>query len=65
MQKHNALDSIPKNWYYLVQIIQHADFETEQIEKILFVSENKQDLMDLYNKNNWDSWEYYDKLNKK
>ena len=61
MTPYNPLKGVPLLSYYLIEIKQFADFETPQIEEILFTSRDKQELIDLCHKNKWaidslDSW---------
>ncbi len=46
MKKYNPVEGVPVGHYFLSQILAFADFEVDQQEKILFTSENKQDLID-------------------
>jgi hypothetical protein len=64
MEKYNPINGVPRSSYFLREITQFADFEVSQEERILFTSKNKQELIDLCQKNNWpcpdcgnaDSW---------
>ena len=64
MKKYNRLDGVPPGSYYLIEVTQFEDFEVSRKERILFVSTDKQELIDLCIKNNWpcpdannaDSW---------
>jgi len=53
MKKYNRVEGVPKGSYYLLEITVFGDFECPQEERILFTSDNRQELVDLCFKNNW------------
>jgi len=52
--QYHQLDGVPKNSYFLAEVKQFADFETPQIEEILFHSPNEEELKVFCKTNNWD-----------
>jgi hypothetical protein len=53
MEKYDPLKGVPVGWFYLEETISFADFEVEHKAEIRYVSENKQELVDLCRDNDW------------
>lgn len=52
MTKYNSVDGVPKSHFYLVEIVTFGDFEVEQVEKIIYTSQFKNELVDYCRTNN-------------
>lgn len=54
MKKYNDLDGVPKGHFYLREIVTFGDFEVEEQTRILYTSDNEQDLIDYCKKKNYE-----------
>ncbi len=54
MRKYDRLEGVPLNSYYLVRVIQFGDFETYHKDEIIYLSEDRQELVDLCRQNRWE-----------
>lgn len=52
--KYDRLKGVPKNHYYLVQIICVGDFGAPYEDKIVYHSSSREDLIELCERENWD-----------
>ena len=50
---YQATEGIPNGHYFIEEITQFGDFELEELKRITWYSDNKDELIELCKANNW------------